>query len=53
MQKWEYVTYTFDTWRFAEKEFKQLGEEGWELVGVLRPEQDKAFFVYYFKRPIK
>jgi hypothetical protein len=49
MQKWEYCTRMFDTWKHAE-EFQALGDDGWELVAALRPEPDKAVFIYYFKR---
>jgi hypothetical protein len=52
MQKWEYLLEMFDRWLFAE-ELQGYGNEGWELVAVIRPEPDKAHYLYYFKLPKK
>lgn len=30
----------------------RLGDEGWELVTVIRKHVDGGAFVFYFKRPI-
>ena len=39
-----------DTRRWVEEAVAWLGTQGWELVGVVRMEDDRTF---YFKRPIQ
>jgi hypothetical protein len=51
MQKWEYLSETFDHWKFAEDLEEVFGNDGWELVAILQPKPGEAFFIYYFKRP--
>ena len=48
-QMWEYKTLAADsTERLTDKMKNQAGEEGWELVAVVR---NSDMDVFYFKRP--
>lgn len=52
---WEDIQDENDTKRYAEEmeRLKQLGNEGWELVSVLREHGDRKFiYTYYLKRPV-
>ena len=50
MQKWEYEWATEELMKSGVKYFlNQMGDEGWELVSVVKNEAD--ILVYYFKRP--
>lgn len=50
MQKWEYLIEHVDRYLFHE-ELQPFGDEGWELLFILRPDPTKAVYLYHFKRP--
>ncbi len=64
IQKWEYKRYIkkFD-WDAAvssqdelsaiEQELNSLGDEGWELITVVRGSTPKENQTFYFKRPLQ
>lgn len=49
--KWEYKQ--LEEYGPDEYTLDRLGDEGWELVTVIRKHVDGGAFVFYFKRPIK
>lgn len=49
MKTWEYkVEWLFNSIQFSEDDLNEIGDQGWELVGIYR-EDGSAYAV--FKRP--
>ena len=55
MQKWEYKCIAKYSWNVGEDELNTLGEQGWELVTVVKAIRDSDLndvFQFYLKRRV-
>jgi hypothetical protein len=51
MRRWEYQVYIAPGPKDLADKATQLGDEGWELIGVITDERIVSRYIGYFKRP--
>ena len=51
VRKWEYQVYVAPGPKDLADKANQLGDEGWELTGVITDERVVSRYIGYFKRP--
>ena len=51
VRKWEYQVYIAPGPKDLADKANQLGDEGWELTGVITDERVVSRYIGYFKRP--
>jgi hypothetical protein len=51
MQQWEYMIQEVDSGVIARASLRILGENGWELISIIKDPANQKGYIYFFKRP--